>query len=257
MINFGNYADLLCNYLPSVESSLQLSDLLSIPVSILSQWELQDDHTSFFSEVNSTFGQVSAAQGSKKKSLVQSQGYNLRLQSHRNKLMHALNGNTVLRLNHSSSCLRGHVELQLEELIPHTSCRYSPQEILQHRFASFSLDERHTQSFRSLPIVQTTPQFHLSTPRDKDNLKGRSGRRRRYKDSEGVYRNYKPRNGRRPTIRINSHNSAGKASNTAATRHAGSPTGANEECTPRAGGGNNALKRGAKRRRLCRQSYRR
>ena len=98
--------------------------------------------------------------------------------------MHALNGNTVLRLNHSSSCLRGHVELQLEELISHTSCRYSPQEILQHRFASLSLDDPHTQSFRSLPIVQITPQFHLPTPRDKDNAKGRSGRRRRYQDSK-------------------------------------------------------------------------
>ena len=245
MINLYLCVSRVSDYTSKFESSLQLSFLLSIPVSTLSQWELQDDHTSVSSEVNSTFGQVSAAQGYKKQGIIQSEGYSLRLQSLSNNLMHAMNGNAVLRLDHTSSQVKGFLELQLDELIPHIPFKYSPQEILQYRSVSSNpIHGSSSQSFRSLPIVQTTVQFRDPCPHARAKHKGRSGTRRRHQDPEGVYHNYKPRNGRRPTIHNNSKNSAGKASNTAATRHAGSPLGANEECTPQEWGEKMRLGRG-------------
>ena len=171
--------------------------------------------------------------------------------------MHALNGNTVLRLHHSSSCLRGHVELQLEELIPHTSCRYSPQEILQHRFASFSLDERHTQSFRSLPIVQTTPQFHLSTPRDKDNLKGSQEGDVGIKTPKEFIAIISPVTVVDPQFVLIHRIQLEKPRTPPPRGMPGAPLGRTKSVPHRQEGGNNALKRGAKRRRLRRQSYRR
>ena len=177
----------------------------------------------------------------------QTPGFNLVLQVSRNKLMHALHGNTVSTL-------------LLDYLVPMpTPIQISREVLLRSRLPP--PPGLTPQPLLPITISTTPPSVEHSDTVISRNK--RTGRRRRRVDDKGVSHFFKTRKSRffrnqRSRIQRNLQNSSytADASISASERHAGSPFRANEE-RPRHRGGVNGTLLGASKRRNCRRAYRR
>ena len=177
----------------------------------------------------------------------QTPGFSLILQTNRNKLMHALHGNTV------STIL-------LDYLVPMpTPIQISREVLLRSRLPP--PPGLPPQPLLPITISTTPPSIEHSDAVIFKNK--RTGRRRRRVDEQGVSHFFKVRKSRflrnqRSRIQKNLQNSSytADASISASERHAGSPLWASEE-RPRHRGGVNGTLLGASKRRLCRRAYRR
>ena len=170
------------------------------------------------------------------------EGYLKYLQKTRNKSQHSLMGNTVRQV------------LLLDYLIEDTSPKltYTKGTLLSLKP---SVPSKPQLPLISLQDSWTIPQSHSTPP-----SKRRTGRRIRIQTSSGNFVNFKlkhkpPQRGTHNSIIHNNSTTTGSAANSASKRHAGSPFRASEESAPPRGGEHTSFL-GARRRRICRRSYR-
>ena len=171
--------------------------------------------------------------------------------------MHALHGNTVIRLNWEGEQLWAKRVVFLSEHLTFEDqpmpLTYSAKEILRYRTSTQSL----VSSSEFTPNIKTTPLSDVQS----DKTNHRSGRRVKYRDDTGTNGFYKPKKGVKHSLgnnpefklinRIHRHN----LSHTPPPRGTPGAILADEECSPK-GREPNTQSRGAIRRRTRRRLYR-
>ena len=184
---------------------------------------------------------------------VQNTGHTIWLQYNRNKIMHAYNGNVVIRLHWDQDQLIDRRVLSLDNIIDDTpQHQLSISKLLQLRKQYASEPLIQTSLVSQLPAHQTTPQVD---PPQKPYT--RSGRRRKVVTAEGpkFYKQNKQVSPRDTGIKRIKRIQTTKVSHTPPPRGTPGATLADEECSP-TGEGVPQQSRGAIRRRARRRLFR-
>ena len=194
-------------------------------------------------------------------------GYALVQQQTHNSVMHALNGNTVLRLTHQGPNLQATIQLELDSLIPKDDTSPTPQysrNFLLGRQLTTPPSSPKELSFNPPTLTHLSNLQNWSTPPLRAHAhtatQSRSGKRVRYKNTEGYFQVYRSTKGSHTTRNVSLNNSGIRNSNLVKSRTP-PPRGvpgailANEECSPTKRGANVGA-RGAKGRRARRRAYR-
>ena len=184
---------------------------------------------------------------------VHNTGHTLWLQRNRNKIMHAYNGNVVIRLQWDQDQLIGRTVLSLDNMIDDTpQHQLSIPKLLQLRKHNTSEPLIQTRLVSQLPALQTTPPVD---PPKKPHT--RSGRRRKVVTAEGpkFYKQNKQVSSRDTGIKRIKRIQTTKVSHTPPPRGTPGAILADEECSP-TGEGVPQQSRGAIRRRARRRLFR-
>ena len=184
---------------------------------------------------------------------VHNTGHTLWLQHNRNKILHAYNGNVVIRLQWDQDHLIGRTVLSLDNMIDDTpQHQLSIPKLLQLRKHNTSEPLIQTRLVSQLPALQTTPPVD---PPTKPHT--RSGRRRKVVTAEGpkFYKQNKQVSSRDTGIKRIKRIQTTKVSHTPPPRGTPGAILADEECSP-TGEGVPQQSRGAIRRRARRRLFR-
>ena len=185
-------------------------------------------------------------------------------QANRNKLQHALHGNTVLRLDTliplgspPGPSPNQPKQLNLTSLIP---CPSSTAEPPQGMYPYSHTISKHTLLAMRTPTESLSPQLPQTTPLTTPvsattTPKGRTGRRRRAFSPNGTPIFYKINKKKSPNSRIRRIKTLVTPTTPPPRGVPGAPSGANEECTPTRA--EHSATGGGTKRRLARRAYRR